>query len=92
MIKSFTHKGLKLFFETGNKSGIQPQHEQKPRLQLGVLDSAKSKNDVNVPAWRLYELKGQLKDHYAITVNGNWRLTFKFDGEDVVLLDYQDYH
>ncbi|MEY4211719.1 MAG: hypothetical protein RLZ92_2100 [Pseudomonadota bacterium] len=92
MIKSFTHKGLKLFFETGNKSGIQPQHEQKLRLQLGVLDSAKSKNDVNVPAWRLYELKGQLKDHYAITVNGNWRLTFKFDGEDVVLLDYQDYH
>lgn len=92
MIKSFTHKGLKLFFETGNKSGIQPQHEQKLRLQLGVLDSAKSKNDVNVPAWRLHELKGQLKDHYAITVNGNWRLTFKFDGEDVVLLDYQDYH
>ena len=92
MIKSFTHKRLKLFFETGNKSGIQPQHEQKLRLQLGVLDSAKSKNDVNVPAWRLYELKGQLKDHYAITVNGNWRLTFKFDGEDVVLLDYQDYH
>ncbi len=92
MIKSFTHKGLKLFFETGNKSGIQPQHEQKLRLQLGVLDSAKSKNDVNVPAWRLHELKGQLKDHYAITVNGNWRLTFRFDGENVVLLDYQDYH
>ena len=85
MIKSFTHKGLKLFFETGNKSGIQPQHEQKLRLQLGVLDSAKSKSDINVPAWRLHELKGQLKDHYAITVNGNWRLTFRFDGEDVVL-------
>ena len=92
MIKSFKHKGLKLFFETGSKSGIQPHHATKLRLQLGLLDSAKSKDDVNVPSWRLHELKDDLVGHYAIWVNGNWRLTFKFIDEDIELVDYQDYH
>ncbi len=92
MIKSFSHKGLKAFFETVNKAGIQAQHEQKLRLQLVSLDNAKSKNDVNVPSWQLQELKGDLRGHYSIAVNGNWRLTFRFEGEDIILLDYQDYH
>jgi proteic killer suppression protein len=92
MIKSFKHKGLKEFFETGSKAGIQSQHADKLKLQLGLLDSAKSKEDMNVPAWRLHELKGKLKGHLSITVNGNWRLTFKFVNEDVELVDYQDYH
>jgi proteic killer suppression protein len=92
MIKSFKHKGLRDFFESGSKAGIQSQHTDKLKLQLGLLDSAKSKEDVNVPAWRLHALKGNLKDHFAITVNGNWRLTFKFINEDVELVDYQDYH
>lgn len=92
MIKSFKHKGLKLFFEAGNKSGIQPHHATKLKLQLSLLDSAKSKEDMNVPAWRLHELKDDLTGHYAIWVNGNWRLTFKFLDEDVELVDYQDYH
>jgi proteic killer suppression protein len=92
MLKSFKHKGLKDFFETGSKAGIQAQHADKLKLQLGLLDSAKSKEDMNVPAWRLHELKGKLKGHHSITVNGNWRLTFKFVNEDVELVDYQDYH
>ena len=92
MIKIFSHKGLKAFFETGNKAGIQAQHEQKLRLQLVSLDNAKSKNDINVPSWQLHELKGDMRRHYSISVNGNWRLTFRFEGEDVILLDYQDYH
>lgn len=92
MIKSFRHKGLQVFFETGSKAGIQPHHASKLRLQLGMLDSAKSKDDVNVPAWRLHELKDNLAGHYAIWVNGNWRLTFKFTDEDIELVDYQDYH
>ena len=83
---------MKVFFETLNKVGIQARHEQKLRLQLDSLDNAKSKNDINVPAWKLHELKGDLRGHYSISVNGNWRLTFRFEGDDVILLDYQDYH
>jgi len=89
MIKSFRHKGLQVFFETGSKAGIQPPHAQKLQRQLVRLDLAKSPSDMNVPGWRLHQLT---TGHWSIWVNGNWRLTFDFEGEDAVLIDYQDYH
>ncbi|MGJ3495622.1 Plasmid maintenance system killer protein [Piscirickettsia salmonis] len=92
MIKSFKHKGLKVFFETGSTKGIQPKHKNKLRIQLGLLDQVTKVEDLNIPGWGLHQLKGTLKDHFSIVVNGNWRLTFKFEDEDVILLNYQDYH
>lgn len=92
MIKTFKHKGLETFFETGSKAGIQPHHAPKLSRQLLRLDIAKSASDMNLPGWRLHALEGELVGHYAVTVNGNWRMTFMFDGEDAVLVDYQDYH
>jgi proteic killer suppression protein len=92
MIKTFQHKGLKAFFETGSKAGINPDHVDKLKRQLTRLDIAKTAADVNIPGWRLHPLSGDLVDHYSIVVNGNWRITFAFDGEDVVLVDYLDYH
>lgn len=92
MIKTFEHKGLQAFFETGNKAGIQPHHAQRLARQLARLDLAKHPADMNVPGWRLHPLTGNLAEHYAVTVSGNWRITFKFEGEDALLVDYQDYH
>ena len=92
MIKSFRHKGLQSFFETGSKAGIQPHHAPKLARQLARLDLAKTADDMNVPGWRLHALSGDLAGQYAITVNGNWRLTFTFEGNDAVLVTYQDYH
>lgn len=92
MIKSFQHKGLKIFFETGSKAGIIPDHAPKLSRQLLRLDIAGSVDDVNLPGWRLHALAGELAGYYAIKVSGNWRITFKFEGEDVVLVDYVDYH
>jgi toxin HigB-1 len=92
VIKGFRHRGLEKFFEAGSKAGIQPKHADKLRLQLFALDNAKQPEDMNAPGWRLHRLVGHLKDHWAISVSGNWRLTFKFEGEDAILLDYQDYH
>lgn len=92
MIKSFVHKGLERFFKTGSKSGIQASHEQRLRAQLAKLDAAKSPEDMSLPAWRLHPLKGKLKNHWAVSVSGNWRLTFRFDGQDAEVVDYQDYH
>jgi proteic killer suppression protein len=92
VIKSFLHKGLKAFFDTGSKAGIQPHHAARLGRQLGRLDVAKTAADMNMPGWGLHQLTGQLAGHFSITVNGNWRLTFMFEGEDVVLVDYQDYH
>ena len=92
MIKSFAHKGIKTFFETGSKAGIQAAHAPKLRLQLAALNRAKKPEDMAVPNWRLHALKGNLSGHWAITVNGNWRLTFRFENGDALLVDYQDYH
>lgn len=92
MIKSFEHKGLQAFFETGKKAGIQPHHAPKLARQLARLNAAKVPEDMNLPGWRLHPLVGSLTGHYSVSVNGNWRLTFRFDGGDVVLVDYQDYH
>ena len=92
MIKSFRHRGLEKFFFTGSKAGIQPRHAGKLRLQLFALDNARGPGDLNAPGWKLHPLAGPLKDDCAISVSGNWRLTFKFEGEDAILVDYQDYH
>ncbi|HLO07947.1 MAG TPA: type II toxin-antitoxin system RelE/ParE family toxin [Terriglobales bacterium] len=92
MIKNFRHRGLEKFFRTGSKAGIQPKHAVKLRVQLFALDNAKGPGDMNAPGWRLHPLAGELKDQWAVWVSGNWRLTFRFEGEDAVLVNYQDYH
>jgi proteic killer suppression protein len=92
VIRSFRHAGVEKFFGTGSKAGIQPAHAARLRLQLGRLDVSSSPKDMDVPGWKLHKLSGTLKGHWAVTVNANWRLTFSFEGEDAVLVDYQDYH
>ena len=92
MIKSFRHKGLKVFFESGSTKGINSQHVNKIKRQLAVLNRAVKPEDVNMPGWNLHSLSGDLNDHYSIKVSGNWRMTFIFVGTDTELFDYQDYH
>jgi toxin HigB-1 len=92
MIRSFRHSGLKNFFLTGSKAGIQPDHATKLRLQLFRLDSARSPEDMNASGWKLHPLHGKLEGHWSVRVNGNWRLTFRFDGNDATIVDYTDYH
>ena len=92
MIKSFRHKGLEQFFRTGSKAGIQPKHAEKLRVQLFALTNAQRATDMNAPGWRLHRLTGELADHWSIDVSGNWRLTFTFQGQDAILVDYKDYH
>jgi proteic killer suppression protein len=92
MIKSFRHAGIEKFFKTGSNVGIQPVHAAKHSIQLYALDAAKSPADLNTPGWRFHPLKGTLKGHWSVRVNGNWRLIFRFEAGDAILVDYQDYH
>ena len=92
MIKSFRHKGLQAFFDRGSKAGIQPHHADKLNRQLAALNQASAAEQMDVPGWRLHSLSGSLSSHWSIWIIGNWRLTFSFEGEDAVLVDYQDYH
>ena len=92
MIKSFKHKGLKRFFESGSTRGIQASHADKLELQLDALDTAATIADMNLPGWRLHPLKGRRAGRWSIVVNGNWRVTFEFIDGDAYVLDYEDYH
>jgi proteic killer suppression protein len=92
VIRSFRHSGIEEFFSYGSKAGIQPAHANKLRLQLTRLNVAESPQDMNVPGWKLHALRADLKGHWSVFVNGNWRLTFKFESGDAILVDYQDYH
>ena len=92
MIKSFVHKGLQEFFETGTKKGIQAEHSAKLARILDRLDASICARDMDLPGCRLHQLKGNMQDLWSVTVNGNWRVTFYFEGQDAYLVDYQDYH
>ena len=92
MIKSFKHKGLQKFFETGSAAGIQPAHKQKLRMRLAALDTATVLVDVDLPGFRLHPLKGKMQGLWAIDVSKNWRITFDFRDGDVYVVNYEDYH
>jgi proteic killer suppression protein len=92
MIIGFRHKGLEAFYRTGTIKGIQVAHAEKLRRILTLLDVASCPEDIYVPSFKLHPLKGGLKGYWAIWVNGNWRVTFRFVGSDVEMVDYLDYH
>jgi plasmid maintenance system killer/proteic killer protein, relE/parE family protein, cytotoxic translational repressor of toxin-antitoxin stability system len=92
MIKSFKHKGLQKFFETGSKAGIQAAHAARLRVQLTALQSAACPANMDAPGWNLHPLSGNLQNHWSVKVNGNWRMTFKFENGHAEVVDYQDYH
>jgi proteic killer suppression protein len=92
VIKSCRHKGIQKFFETGSKAGIQPSHAVKLKRQLAFLNTSKRPEAMDIGGWQWHPLKGALSGHWAVSVNGNWRLTFSFEGEDAILVDYRDYH
>lgn len=92
MIVSFRHKGLETLYKTGSARGLQTEHAPKLSRILAALDAATSPTELNQPGYKLHPLKGVLKGHWSVWVNGNWRVTFRFVGVDVELVDYQDYH
>lgn len=92
MIIGFRHKGLRLLYETGSTKGVNAAHKAKLISILAALDVAAKPDELMLPSYRTHPLKGDLKGHWAIWVNGNWRVTFRFVGADVELVDYQDYH
>lgn len=92
MIKSFRHKGLRNYYETGSLAGIQPTHASRLKMQLAALDTAQTIEDMDIPGFRLHPLKGNERGRWSIWVNGNWRVTFEFENGNAFVLDYEDYH
>jgi proteic killer suppression protein len=91
-IKTFKHKGLKKFFESGNKGGIQAAHANRMERILDRLHAAVEVQDMNAPGYNFHPLKGDLKGYYSVLVNGNWRIIFQFENGDANNVDLVDYH
>jgi proteic killer suppression protein len=92
MIKRSRHKGLRHLYARGDSSGVQPAHLQRLRALLALLEAAGTTKDLSARNLRLHELGGRRTGTWSIWVNGNWRLTFRFDSEGVTDVDYEDYH
>jgi toxin HigB-1 len=92
MILSFRHKVLEILFKKGLSRGVKASHMPKLQRILAFLDVAKIPADMDYPGYNLHPLKGNMKEHWSVWVNGNWRVTFRFAGTDVELVDYADYH
>ncbi len=92
MIKSFKHKGLEKYFYNDSRSGINVKHAPNLGRILDRLDASMKPQDMNLPGYRLHELKGKEKGTWSVWVSGNWRVTFRFDGTEAIDVDYCDYH
>jgi toxin HigB-1 len=92
VIRRFKHRGLERFFVRGTRAGIQAAQAKRIRLILGRLHASQAPQDMNLPGLHLHELKGKRRGTWAVRVSGNWRITFGFEGEDAVDVDYEDYH
>lgn len=92
MIQTFRHKGLRQFYESGSKAGIIAGQAKRLKLILARLEAAREPRDMNLPGLRLHQMTGNLTGFWSVSVSGNWRLVFRFDGPDVFDVDYLDYH
>jgi len=92
-IRSFWHAGVARFFATGSRAGIQPAHAPRLRRILTALDRARVPSDVALPGFQCHPLKGAAAGRWAVSVSGNWRVTFAFTAQqEVTDVDYEDYH
>jgi proteic killer suppression protein len=91
-IKTFKHKGLKKFFETGSKVGFQTALAKKIELILDRLDGAVEPKDMNFPGSDFHPLKGDYRSYYSVHVNGNWTIIFRFEKGEAFDVDLIDYH
>jgi len=91
-IKTFKHKGLRKFFESGSKAGIQAAHAKKIKLILDLLNSAMEVKDMNFPGSDFHSLAGEFRGFYSVHVNGNWTIIFCFENGEAKEVDLVDYH
>ena len=92
MIRTFRHEGLKLLFEKGDRRRVLPDHAAKIERIFARLEEASEVGNMDLPGFRLHPLKGDLTGFWSVTVSGNWRIVFRFEGGNASDIDLLDYH
>ena len=92
MIRSFRHRGLKALYDGARGAKVSASYVAKLERILTALDRSAGPEGMDLPGFRLHPLKGSLRGHWAVSVSGNWRVTFRFEDGHAVDVDYLDYH
>jgi len=92
VIRSIRHRGLKRFYESGDPGRIDAALRGKIQRILSALDAAESPRSLDFPGFRPHPLKGDLEGFWSVTVSGNWRIIFRFEGGAAFDVDLLDYH
>lgn len=95
MIRKFRHKGLKRFFADprySDKRGINQNTIDRLIVILDALDVIEIPEEMDISGLYFHRLKGKRKNVYSVRVTGNWRITWKMDGKDVIDVNLEDYH
>ena len=87
MIRTFRSRGLKRLHDRGDSSRLRADQVGRIRIALADLDSARSPRDLSMPGYRLHQLRGKLQGFWSIRITGNWRMVFRFEGDDVYDVD-----
>ena len=92
MIRTFRHRGLRRLYERDDPSRVAANLVERVTLALADLDNAHNPSNLDLPGYRLHPLRGDRRGLWSISVSGNWRITFRFEGDDVYDVDLVDYH
>ncbi|MEO8727224.1 MAG: type II toxin-antitoxin system RelE/ParE family toxin [Acidobacteriaceae bacterium] len=92
MVRSFSHKPLRRFYEAGATKGLPPDSIARLRAMFAVLDRMKDAEELKFwPLWKLHKLTGNRKSRWSLHVTRNWRLTFRIEDDEIVDLNLEDY-
>jgi toxin HigB-1 len=92
MILRFRHRGLERLHRRGDTSGVSLQHVRRLRAMLAALETALVPSDMALPGARLHPLHGDREGQWSVSISGNWRVVFEFEGQNVTDVDLIDYH
>jgi proteic killer suppression protein len=92
MILRFRHKGLERLFASGDTRGVNAQQAKRLRRLLASLSTATGPLNMSIAGYQLHPLAGERRGEWAVSVSGNWRLVFRFEGEKATDVDLVDYY
>ena len=92
-IRNVIHKGLRRFIEDDDASGLQSAVVAKIRRMVSFLQDMEAEGELRtVPSWKAHLLTGDRKGTWSLFVTKNWRMKFRIDQDEIIDLDYEDYH
>jgi proteic killer suppression protein len=92
VIRSWGNSATRRLFETG-RSRIRGLDAEEALELLAILHAAERLNHISpLRSVGLHPLKGDRKGQWAITVNGPWRICFRFKDGHAYEVEIVDYH